>query len=454
MFYNFTDKIARRFSPPLIRWLTPERLRIYPPHIPVLILIFWSVSHYLGPGLTDLGGKVIGTDFIAFYTAGNFFLSDRMDDLYNFRAQYLFQRKVIAPVSYEYLHLFIYPPYTAPLFSFFARGEYQNCLFLWYTFGLTIFFVSVCLLRWEMKGLATHKASKLFFISFLFFPSMAWIIYGQTTFISFAIYALFFVLLRKKKDLSAGAILGLLVFKPQLAFGPGIVLLFGRRWRALAGVLLTSGLTVAIAFLYFPETMQNYIRIIPYLHETLRLKPNTEILVKILGLGPETQIPSWGIHSFFGFSILLMDSLWPSGANILCVLLMIYGTVLTGKIWLASGWEPGTRTWDMNMAASFGLGILLSPQLFTYDLMLLLLPMAILWGYYTGGTSDRPLDGNLLLFWSALVYLFAFLSAYMALIQLRLLGYAGLPEIAFQFSTPVILAWTHAIILKSKQSGR
>lgn len=445
------DKIHRNFSAPFIRWLTPDRLKIYPPHIPVLILIFWSVSQYLGPGLVDLGGKVIGTDFMAFYTAGNFFLSDRMNDLYNFHEQFLFQRKVIAPVVYEYLHLFIYPPYTAPFFALFAWTGYEAALFLWYAVGLMTFFASVCLLRREIKSLAGYKASRLFFMSFLFFPSMAWIIYGQTTFISFMIYTLFFVLLRRKKDLPAGMILGLLAFKPQLAFGPAIVLLLGRRWRALAGIFLTSGLILALAFLCFPAAMQNYLRIMPYLPETLRLQPDPEILVRYLGLGPETQVPSWGIHSFFGFSMLLMDSLWPSGANILFIVLTIYGTVLTGKIWLSSVWEPGTRTWDMNMAASFGLALLLSPQLFTYDLMLLLLPLAILWGYYSGGTCDRPLDGGLLLFWSALLYLFAFLSAYLTLLQLHLLEYAGLPELALQFSTPVILAWVLAIISKNRK---
>ena len=445
------DKTYSHFSAPLIQWLTPARLKIYPPHIPVLILVFWSVSHYLGPGLVDLGGKVIGTDFMAFYTAGNFYLSDRMNDLYNFREQFVFQRKVIAPVDYEYLHLFIYPPYTAPFFALFAWAGYKKGLLLWYAVGLMTFLASVCLLRREIKSLAAFKASRLFLMSFLFFPSMAWIIFGQTTFISFTIYILFFVLLRRKKDLPAGMILGLLAFKPQLAFGPAIVLLIGRRWRALAGALFTSGLIVALAFLCFPAAMQNYIKIMPYLPDTLRLQPNPEILVKFLGLGPETQIPIWGIHSFFGFSILLLDSLWPSGANILFILLMIYGTVLTGKLWLSSGWEPGTRKWDMNMAASFGLALLLSPQLFTYDLMLLLLPLTILWGYYIGGTGERPLDGDLLLFWSALLYLFTFLSAYLALLQLRLLGYAGLPELAVQFSTPIILAWVHAIILKSRQ---
>ena len=105
------------------------------------------------------------------------------------------------------------------------------------------------------------------------------------------------------------------------------------------------------------------------------------------------------------------------------------------------------------MAASFGLSLLLSPQLFTYDLMLLLLPLAILWGCYPRGTGERPLDGGLLLFWSALLYLFSFLGAYLTFLQLRVLDLAGLPQLAVQFSTLVTLAWVHAILFRNRDGA-
>jgi hypothetical protein len=451
--HDIVDSIARRFSGPVIRWLTPARLRLYPPHIPILILVLWSVSQYLGPGLLDLGGKVIGTDFMAFYTAGSFYLSDRMNDLYDFHEQALFQRQVVAPVAYGYVHAFVNPPYAALPFALFSWGSYGWSLALWYAVGLTTVFVSLHLLRAEITSLAGQGRSKMFFMAFLFFPAMAWLMYGQNTHLSFIIYVVFYVLLRRKQDLPAGLLLGLLACKPQLAIGPAVVLLAGRRWRALGGAASSSGLIVALGFLLFPQAMEHYLRILPYLSEIYRLRPNPDILVQVLGLGPELAHPSWGIHSFFGFSILLLDTTWRTGANILFFLLMSYGIASLARIWLSSGWEPGTRRWDLNMAASFGLSLLLSPQLFTYDLMALLLPLAILWGCYPRGTCARPLDGDRLLFWSALLYLFCFVGSYLTCAQLKLLGLAGLPGLAVQFSTPVILAWVRAILLASKAAG-
>jgi len=87
------DKIYSHFSAPLIQWLTPAPAQNLPaPHPgpdPGLLV----GEPLLGPGLVDLGGKVIGTDFMAFYTAGNFYLSDRMNDLYNFREPVRFSKK-------------------------------------------------------------------------------------------------------------------------------------------------------------------------------------------------------------------------------------------------------------------------------------------------------------------------------------------------------------------------
>ena len=73
-------------------------------------------------------------------------------------------------------------------------------------------------------------------------------------------------------------------------------------------------------------------------------------------------------------------------------------------------------------AATFAFGLLISPHLYLYDLMLLLLPLAIVLSHYPRGTLKRPLDGGSLLVWTALLYLVTFVGCYFSMGQLWLTG--------------------------------
>ena len=81
-------------------------------------------------------------------------------------------------------------------------------------------------------------------------------------------------------------------------------------------------------------------------------------------------------------------------------------------------------------------------------MMLLLLPLAILWGHYPEGTMKRPLDGGPLLFWSAMLYIFSFAGAYLTLAQLKLLTVMEGPIFAVQFTTLILVRWAFEIYRK------
>jgi hypothetical protein len=440
------DQCVRTF----VNWLTPERLKLYPPHIPIFLFIAWGISLYLGTGLTDIKGTIIGSDFLAFYNGGNFYLHDRMNELYDFYAQYLFQRGIPAPVPYKMFHPYISPPFTAAFFSLFSMNSYLTGLIIWWAFGLLLLFVSISILRSELVPLRVYSIPHLFLISFLFFPTNAWFIYGQSTPILLFLYVVFFVMLRRQNDLVAGIALGLLLYKPQLGLALGFVVLVKRRWRALAGGLVGACIWIVIGFATGPSTMVDYLKIMPLLHNILRLKPDINLDISLLFANADLNYPTWGINSFFGFSSLLLDNLWRTGGDILFILLSIFGLLSLAVIWIHTKWEPKTRTWDMTMAGTIALGLLLSPHLFIYDLMLLLLPLGIVWSLYIGGTKGRPLDGGPLLFWSALLYIVCFCGSYISLAQLKLFSLIGLPKFAVQFSIFIVLAWVYVVIRNGK----
>lgn len=433
-------------SKTLVKWLTPARLKLYPPHIPALVLIFWGISQFLGTGLVDMSGHIIGPDYLEFFTAGNFYLNNQMSNLYNFYHQYLFQKSIFAPFESNTLYAYIYPPYDAVFFSLFSFTDYLTGLIIWWVFGLFLILLSVYLLRSEINELGKYTPLKIYCICFLFFPTLTWFIYGQNTPVSLILYTIIFVMLRRKNDFTAGAALGLLSFKPQLAIALSFMLLINGRWRALIGGFFSASIIIAAGFIYFPKSMHDYLNILPYLTNLLRMNYDVDILTKVFGFGPELSLPYWGIHSFHGFSILLLDNIWRKGADILFIILFIYGISQTYFIWRHSKWNPATKAWDLGMAATFALGLLISPQLFTYDLMLLLLPFAIVWSYYSQGTNGKPLDGGSLLFWSALLYIFCFIGGYITFAQLKFFSLLGLPQFAVQFSTLVIIGWVYAVI--------
>jgi len=444
-FQRFSSLLgSKRF----VGWITPDRLKLYPPHIPILLLIGWSVSQVMGPGLLDATGSIIGSDFIAFYTAGKFYLSGQMDKLYDLSAQYVFQKSIVSPLIYKGYCPYVNPPFVAPLFSLFANGSYVSGLILWWLFGLLLIFLSVLRLRSEMVVLKNRSIPKLLYLCFLFPSTLIWFTYAQNTPISLILYVLFFIFLRRRKDLIAGVALGLLLFKPQLALAPGLIVLINRRWSSFIGVIIGSGIWITTGLITTPKVLINYFQISQYLPNMLRLKPEVSKLTHFLGFDTSQLIsPVWGIHSFFGFWSLLLDNVSTKSANVLYVITILSGVAYLSKVWSKLKWKPATKSWDLGVAGTFSLGLLLSPHLFTYDLMLLMLPMAIVWNHYPCGTGDRPLDGGLLLFWAALLYITTFVGPVVTLAQVKAYRLMGLyPKFALQFSTLILLGWAFAVL--------
>jgi len=402
-------------------WLTPRRVKTYPA---VLILgaavfLLWGEWVALRSGLPF--AQTLGQDFAAFYAGGRFFLDGRLAQLYDFSAQRTFLADQVAPGMKA---LFVNPPFTVLLFALFAWDGYEAGLLLWWGLGLLALAFSIYLLRGELLSTASPSVARLLWASFLFYPTLAWFIYAQNAPLTLLIYVLIFVMLRRGRDFAAGLALGLLLFKPQLAVALGVMLLVKRRWRALAGGALSAGVWAGVGYALSPAATRAFLRLAPALPELERARSHT-----------------WGLNSFFGFAALLLDGVWRAGADLLAAGLTLAGLLVVAAWWRRTAWQPGARAWDLTLAATLTLGLLISPHLFLYDLMLLLLPLAIVWSYYAQGTNDRALDGGPLLAWTAALYVVTFVGSYFSAAQQQLSLALGLPPIALQLSVPVIAAW-------------
>ena len=89
----------------------------------------------------------------------------------------------------------------------------------------------------------------------------------QNTFISLLLLLISVTCWRADKGFAAGAVLGLLFFKPQLAAVLALVLVVGMGWRALAGLAVTGAALLAITLITMPGCLSDYFhRLPPILH--------------------------------------------------------------------------------------------------------------------------------------------------------------------------------------------
>jgi hypothetical protein len=404
-------------------WLTPKRVRIYASAIAGLNILAWTVNWLIRPLVTSTSRYlVIGGDFLSVYAAGRYLLEGRLNQLYDFPVQLEFLRRIIAPAGVDALPLFILPPFYAVVSAPFAIVPYPLALALWLTAGGLLLLAVVALFRRFLLPYWAPSTSRLFLRCLAFYPTLACFLFGQNSALSLMLYTAIFLLLRAEADFAAGLALGALLYKPHLALGFGLILLIQRRWKALAGGLVTSLVWLVIGFVLSPQAMLQYVQI------STRLAAIQES-----GL--------WGEHNFAYFPALLLNGIWPAAAPFAATLCLSAGIVLLAGWWWRQQWEPGTRAWDFRMAASIALGLLISPHLYWYDLMLLLLPLGIVWYRFLNVAGDHVLDGGPVLAWTGLVYMAGWLSTFATFAQLRLTAALGLPAVGLQVSVPIILGW-------------
>jgi hypothetical protein len=428
----------------VVKRLDANRLRVYPAAIALTVVATWLVSMALGPGMTDLAGNVVGSDFAAFYTGGRFLLDGRMDELYDFGAQKAFQDSLVHPVRTTEMHPYINPPFAAALYAAFAWCSYGQGVIVWYGAGFACLVGAVWLVQREMTAPGGPGPRRLVILSLCFFPTLAWLIYGQNATLTLFLFTLMFVQLRRQRDFAGGLALGLLFYKPQLMIACGVMLLVRGRWRALAGVTAGVALWTALGVALCPEAMLTYADVSPQLFDFLRAEGTF--------LGAHIEFPSWGSHSFYGFCILLTDGLSHRVTDVLAGGMTILGLVWVAMVWRHQTWRVGSRSWDLTVAATVAIGLLISPHLFVYDLTTLLLPLMVAACHFRGA-GGRPLDGGPLLATASVLYAVTYLSSYLSWGQLQVTEMLGVPAVALQLSTPVVALWSWTLVRTARGSA-
>ena len=191
------------------------------------------------PGPVDSTGHRPGGDILQFYAAGHMVLTGRGADLYDLKAQAGAQQELAAPTEWPHVAPYLNPPILAAAWAPFAGLPFKAAYVASTCALLGALLIGLRALRPHVPAL--HAQWPLVVgLTILFLPIFRTVTGGQNTAITFALLAGGYASLRRQRDGWAGIWLGLLLYKPQYAVLPALLLMVSKRWSAVVAFALTA----------------------------------------------------------------------------------------------------------------------------------------------------------------------------------------------------------------------
>lgn len=311
----------------------------------------------------DPAGNPFAPDLAAHVTAGKIALEGNLRDLYDLPYQYQVQQDVFgieATDDWWWLDAYISPPFVAYLYAPFAALPYAAMAALWTMLTVALLVVSTRLLWPLVPNLHRYGYGHVLLVMFSAWPVLALLINGQDSAVSLLLFVGGLRLLLARRDLAAGALLGLGVFKPQLFLLVPLLFLLQRRWRALAAWTGVAGfLTIVSLALMGAEGTRSYVDVLTSDHYQERIAD---------GWG-------WRMHSLAAHARLLL-----AAAPALVGVITVLGAVAAVGVLARAALRPARTAHEFALLYSLMvLAIpLVAPHFFDYDSTLLLLPILVL----------------------------------------------------------------------------
>jgi len=324
-------------------WLTADRVTRYTRLVLALYIVFAIAWVGLSRDGIDRAGKPLGADFIIYYAASELALQGKLAEAWDPEKLSAAERAAV-PANTEAFP-WLYPPTFALVIFPLALMPYGLAFAAF--MGLTL-----ALYLWLIHAAFPDRRAAIVALAFTgAFVNAAG---GQNGFLSAALLGGGLLLLETRPIL-AGALFGLLTYKPQLGLLLPFVVVAGRRWRCIAAAASTAALFALASLAGFgPEAWRSF----------------WEQLANLPRLLEAGVFPWDKMASVFAAARLLGINAPVSYA--LHGIVAVAATVLSVIGWRASD-DPRLRA-----ALAAAAAPLLSPYIYDYDLVLLALPIALL----------------------------------------------------------------------------
>jgi hypothetical protein len=342
------------------RVLGAERVRRVAIVVVVANVALYAVIVARGRFPFDAMGTAVLPDFIAHLTAGKLVAAGDGAHLYDIAAQGEVQQGITGSLSF--LDLFLSPPLAALLYVPFTAGSYAVAAIAWTWFSALLLDASARVMRRRlMPSVAREKVMLFALVAVSSQPVVQLLGAGQDSAVSLLLWSAGVALALAKRDVAAGLVLSLGLFKPQLFFLAPVALLVMGRWRALAAWAAGAAAQVVATFAVFGAP------VVAAWAGILRSPEYLWFLRGQRGVRMSSLVP-------------LFESVTPLGARPVAGAL---GLAASAALVVAAVWRVGravTRR-ALDERAAWALVVvttlLATPHLFDYDLTLLVLPVAL-----------------------------------------------------------------------------
>jgi hypothetical protein len=190
------------------------------------------------------GGLLGGVDFRHLYTAGYMVRTGHGPEIYDFPASAAYQERLVGTggLNLPFNHF----AYEALLFLPLSYLSYKSAYLVFMGVNFALIFLSVRA-TWPPAAWIADASRMLPLLLFGFLPFGHALIEGQDSILMLTVVAYTFVLLSRNRDLAAGLVLGLAMFKFQFVIPIAVLVGLQRRWRFSAGFAFSAALMVAMS---------------------------------------------------------------------------------------------------------------------------------------------------------------------------------------------------------------
>jgi glycosyl transferase family 87 len=206
--------------------------------------------------VSNYAGDNFHNDFTFYFAAARLGLAHGWSHLYDLRLQQEQLDAIGSHITVAQLARYVSPPPLAWLITPLTLLPYQVAYWMW-----SALLVAALVLAWRLAAPGSGRARVIFLVAaFGWLPIIYGLQLGQPVLLVAAGVAACYALLKRGRDVEAGAVLGVLVFKPQLVLLVPVVLLVGGRWRAFASaVVVLAAITAASLGALGPSGVTDYV---------------------------------------------------------------------------------------------------------------------------------------------------------------------------------------------------
>lgn len=295
-----------------------------------------------------------GTDFADFYVAAQMVLQGRGHQLYDA----VVQNEFLARYSGRVGTYFIHPPFEALVYLPFSLWTLAGAYRLWCLFNMILLIaVARALARPVFRNWTWHV---LLPVLFLFVPVLLDLLQGQDSLLLLFFLVTAFAALDAEKDFAAGCFLACGLLKFHLALAVTVPILFTGRKKVLNGFA-----SVAAVLLLISVEVSGWGVLASYPRFLARF----------------SHLPLAGVHNEQMANLRgLFGLAFPSMASVASGMTVFSSLLVLGLA--ASSWIASARRADQSAALPFANAVigalLVSYHLSPHDLVILLLPMALI----------------------------------------------------------------------------